>query len=452
MTGTRREQPRVYTAPWEQAFERVLTPLEAFIQRQTTSSVLLMICAVLALILANSPVGGNYLRALHTPLALSVGTYHFSMSVQHWVNDGLMTLFFLLVGLELKRELLVGELADTRRAALPIVAALGGMVVPALLFWCWNPSGAAAAGWGIPMATDIAFAVGALSLLGARVPASLVTLLVALAIVDDLGAVLVIALFYTQQLNMEALLAVLLLMVMLLALNLGGIRSALPYMVTGFLLWCAMLSSGVHATLAGVALAFAIPIQPKYNPQHFIAQAQALLQKMTSSLQHNSDIIHNDTLRAQVSALEQGTERVQAPAQRLEHNLHFMVAYLVIPLFALTNAAIPMEFSRLADTLLHPVTAGVISGLLLGKVLGIVGAAWLAVRWQWAALPTGLGFRHLIGVGLLGGIGFTMSIFVAELGFANEAELLLMAKTGILFASLLAGISGYCWLRFTSRQ
>lgn len=436
------------TAPWEQAFDRILTPLEDFIHQQTTSSILLMICAVTAMLIANSSWGEQYLHLLHTPAAITIGTWRFELSLLHWINEALMSFFFLLVGLELKRELLVGELANWRRAALPIIAAIGGMALPAALYWRWNPAGIGAAGWGIPMATDIAFAVGVLSLLGERVPKALVTFLIALAIVDDLGAVMVIAFFYTEQLNLVALSFAALLTGVLIIFNLGGIRRVLPYMLTGILLWCAMLSSGVHATLAGVILAFTIPIRPKYNARHFIREVRDLTQQMEDSLQVCPDILHNEALHSQVVALEQGVELVQAPAQRLELNLHVVVAYLIIPLFALTNAAIPVDFSDIRHIVVHPVTAGVISGLVIGKWLGVTAASWLAIKTGLAAMPSGLTMRHIHGIGLLAGIGFTMSIFVADLAFTNEPSVLLMAKIGILLASVISGFCGYCWLRF----
>ncbi len=440
--------PSVNTAPWERMFDRVLTPLDNFIHQQITSSILLMMCTVAAMLIANSAWGDQYLHFLHTPAAISIGDQRFELGLLHWINEALMSFFFLLVGLELKRELLVGELADVKRAALPIIAAVGGMAIPATLYWCWNPQGVSVAGWGIPMATDIAFAVGVLSLLGERIPKTLVTFLIALAIVDDLGAVMVIAFFYTEHLNFTALLIAGILTALLITFNLGGIRRVLPYMLVGILLWCAMLSSGVHATLAGVILAFTIPIRAKYNARHFISEVRELSQKMENSLQDSPDILHNDTLRSQVIALEQGVELVQAPAQRLELNLHVVVAYLVIPLFALANAAIPVDITDIRNIISHQVTAGVMSGLIVGKWLGVTGASWLAIKTGLAAMPTGLTMRHIHGIGLLAGIGFTMSIFVADLAFTGEPNLLLMAKTGILLASVISGIGGYCWLRF----
>jgi NhaA family Na+:H+ antiporter len=438
----------VYNARWEQSFDRILSPLEEFIHRQTTSGVLLMICAVIALIIANSPIHEQYEHYLHTEIGFSVGSFGFSMSLHHWINEALMALFFFIMGLELKRELLVGELASPKQALLPIMAAIGGMVVPALFYFVFNTSGSNATGWGIPMATDIAFAIGALSLLGSRVPKSLVTFLVALAIVDDLGAVAVIALFYTDTLNLASLSYAVLCTALLMALNLGGIRRPLPYAVIGVLLWAAMLSSGIHATIAGIVVAFVIPIRPKFEPGVFVERVKQSGIRMQKSITDNADIIQNSRFRSLVTTLGDSVRLVQAPAQRIEHSLHLPVAYLVIPVFALANAAIPVDFSSFVEYFEHPITLGVLAGLLLGKPVGIAGMTWLTVKMGWATLPPGLDMKHILGVGLLGGIGFTMSIFIADLGFANSAQDLLMAKTGILMASALAGFGGFFWLMF----
>jgi NhaA family Na+:H+ antiporter len=442
----------IHHSPWEKAFDRLLSPLEEFIHRQTTSGVLLMICAVIALIIANSPLQDRYDHLLHMQIGLSFGSSAFSMSIHHWINEALMALFFLVMGLELKRELLVGELSSPRQALLPIMAAIGGMLVPALCYVALNSTGPAAKGWGIPMATDIAFAVGALSLLGHRVPKNLITFLIALAIVDDLGAVAVIALFYTATINLTALAWAGACTLLLAALNLGGVRQALPYAVVGVLLWAAMLASGIHSTIAGVVVAFVIPIRPKFEPAHFIERVKDKTRKMEKSLAGGADIIHNNRFRTLVSSLGNGVQLVQAPAQRAEHTLHLPVAYLVIPVFALANAGIPVDIASFGNTLGNPITLGVLSGLLLGKPLGIVGLTWLTVKLGWANLPTGLNMRHIFGVGLLGGIGFTMSIFIADLGFVNRPEDLLMAKTGILLASAIAGLGGYFWLLANTRK
>ncbi|WP_456417751.1 Na+/H+ antiporter NhaA [Thiolapillus sp.] len=441
-----------YLAPWERAFDRVLTPLEEFIHRQTTSGILLMLCAVVALIIANGPLAEAYQHLLHTEVTVGGGQMMLTMTLHHWVNDGLMALFFLVVGLELKRELLVGELANPKQALLPIAAAAGGMVVPALFYFLLNQEGDGARGWGIPMATDIAFALGALALLGRRVPPSLLTFLVALAIVDDLGAVVVIALFYTAELDLLALGSAVGILFLLLAMNRGGIRSVLPYGLLGVLLWLALLKSGVHATLAGVFLAFTIPMKPKLDTERFLANARGLLDEIREAHAREPNIILNDQMRSRVTALAEGVGLAQAPAQILEHRMHIPSAYLVIPIFALANAGIPMEFGAMGDVFAHPVALGVIMGLVLGKLLGITGMVWLVVKMGWGTLPRGLNFAHIMGAALMGGIGFTMSIFVAELAFADDPQNLLMAKTGVLLASFIAGVTGFVWLRIVGRK
>jgi len=442
----------IYHAPWEKSFDRILSPLEEFIHRQTTSGLLLMICAVIALGIANGPWYHGYEHLLHTEISLGFGESVFSLSIHHWINEALMALFFFVMGLELKRELLVGELASPRQALLPIMAAIGGMVLPALCYYALNTDGHMAQGWGIPMATDIAFAIGALSLLGGRVPKNLVTFLIALAIVDDLGAVAVIAVFYTAEIDLQALAYALASILVLISFNLGGIRRPLPYAAVAVVLWTAMLASGIHATIAGILVAFAIPIRPKFEARTFIERVREKAVKMEKSIADNPDILHNTRFRSLVTSLGDGVQLVQAPAQRLEHNLHLPVAYLVIPVFALANAGIPIDFAGFGSYLDHPVTLGVLAGLLLGKPVGIVGFTWLAVKLGWAGLPPGLGMRHVVGVGLLGGIGFTMSIFIADLAFAGLPQDLLMAKTGILLASALAGLGGYVWLLLCARK
>ena len=442
----------VFHAPWEKSFDKIVTPFEEFIHRQTTSGLLLMATAILALVLANSTLSGFYQHLIHTPVGISVGGWSLEKTLQHWVNDGLMALFFFLVGLELKREILVGELAVPRQAALPIVAAVGGMVLPALIYFAINPDGEAARGWGIPMATDIAFAIGALVLLAGRVPKALITFLVALAIVDDLGAVVVIALFYTDQLVWEALLSAAAILSVLIVFNRVGIRQPLPYFLLGVLLWSALLKSGVHATLAGVLTAFTIPARPKYDPARFSRHVKDLMARFDASHQPGTSIMTNDALRAVVQTLENGVRKVGAPLQRLEHGMHLPVAFLVIPVFAFINAGIPMGFAGLGDTLAHPVTLGVMLGLVLGKFLGIAGASWLALRLGFGQLPAQTRFSQIAGVALLAGIGFTMAIFIAELGFASQPEYLLMAKTGVLVASLVAGAGGFVWLWWISKR
>ncbi|MCB1760882.1 MAG: Na+/H+ antiporter NhaA [Gammaproteobacteria bacterium] len=416
-----------------------------------------MVSTVAALLLANSFLHGHYEHLLHTELSIGIAGWELRHTLHHWINDGLMALFFMVVGLEIKREVIVGELSDPRAALMPIVAAIGGMVVPAFTFYVFNAGGAGAGGWGVPMATDIAFAVGVLVLLGSRVPKTVLTFLVGLAIVDDLGAVVVIALFYTEQIHANWLLLAVATLVLLIALNRFGFRRPMPYFIVGGVMWFAMLQSGVHATLAGVLTALTIPVKPRFDPRLFIDHMDELMQGLRSEQQRYDHsplgrdycIIHDDRSRALLQTLENGVHSVESPLQRLEHAMHMPVAFLVIPLFALANAGIPVELSILGETLTHPVALGVMAGLVVGKLLGIAGVTWLAVKLGIGTLPEGMTLRHLIGVGLIGGIGFTMSIFIAELGFAGQPEMLLMAKTGVLFASLIAGLGGYLWLRLT---
>ncbi len=443
--------------PWEKSFDKVVTPFEEFIHEETTSGFFLMISAILAMFFANSFLSHHYEHILHTELAISItGMGELRYTLHHWINDGLMALFFLVVGLEIKREVIVGELSDPKTAMMPIVAAIGGMVVPALLFYSINSGTDAAAGWGIPMATDIAFAVGVLVLLGSRVPKTVLAFLVGLAIVDDLGAVMVIALFYTEQIFLNWLYLVIVALGLLIIINRMGIRKPLPYFIIGTILWFAMLQSGIHATLAGVLVALTIPVKPKFDHMLFIDHMNEILASLKETRNKQADnkntcIIHDGESRALLQTLEDGVHSVESPLQRLEHTMHMPVAFIVIPLFALANAGIPVDISSIGQTLTHPVALGVMTGLVLGKLIGVAGVTWLAIKLGIGKLPEGMTTSHLIGVGLLAGIGFTMSIFISELGFANNPEYLLMAKTGVLFASMITGICGYLWLRFTAK-
>lgn len=439
-------------APWERAFKRVLTPFEEFIHRQTTSGLILLSCAIIALFLANGFLAEAYQHLIHTPVKISVDRWSIDMSLHHWVNDGLMAIFFFVVGLELKREIMVGELSDIRQAALPVIAAIGGMVAPALIYIAFNPDGDASRGWGVPMATDIAFAVGALALLSGRVPKALVTFLVALAIADDLGAVLVIALFYTKELSMHWLSIAAVLIAVLVTFNFAGIRKAIPYFIVAVLLWYALLQSGVHATLAGVIGAFTVPARSKYDPSLFIERIKTQITLFMQSRGKNDTLMTNETLYAIVEKLDDGVQGVQTPLQRLEKIWHLPVAFIVIPIFALFNAGIPLQFSSPAELFTNPIMQGVMLGLFFGKFIGITGASWIALRLGIGQLPSGTRFSQIAAVSVLGGIGFTMSIFVAELGFANHPDYLIMAKAGVLAGSLLSGLVGFAWLWWLGRK
>ncbi|GBE47435.1 Na(+)/H(+) antiporter NhaA [bacterium BMS3Bbin12] len=446
------EPVHTHKAPWENAFSRLLTPMEEFIRHEATGGVILMACAALALILANSPAAELYHHVLNTPIGFQIGNWRLEKSLHHWINDGLMTLFFFVVGLEIKREVLVGELASLRQAALPVAAAVGGMAVPALIYAAINPGGPYLDGWGVPMATDIAFAVGVLVLLGRRIPKGLITFLLALAIVDDLGAVLVIALFYTSRIAAVPLAGAAALLVLLVVFNRSGIRHPLPYFLTGTLLWLMLLYSGIHATIAGVLTALTIPARARYDPRRFSDYVRELMERYDRAGGDGSTLLGNIGRSSLVHNLEQGTHRVATPLQRLEHTLHLPVALVVMPLFALANAGIPLDAHALRAALTHPATLGVFLGLVAGKFIGIAGVTWVGVRLGLGRLPAGTGMRHIVGIGLIGGIGFTMSIFIAELAFPGSGNALMMAKTGVLLASVCAGLGGYLWLLAVTRR
>jgi NhaA family Na+:H+ antiporter len=438
-------------APWEKAFNKVSTPFEHFIHAQTTTGIILMFMTVLALILANTPLAETYMHFFHTKIDLNVGSWELSHTIHHWINDGLMAIFFFIIGLEIKREILVGELSNMKVAILPILAAIGGMLFPALIYFSINAGGEGANGWGIPMATDIAFAISALVLLGKRVPPALMTFLVALAIVDDLGAVLVIALFYTEQIHMLPLALAggsFLIMVMF---NRFGIHMILPYFIMGLFMWFFMLESGVHATIAGVIAAMAIPSKPKRRPMDFTNNTRTLLDEY-DEYPVGSDYLLHEKQKAILISIDESISAVRTPAARLEQDLHLPIALIIIPLFALANAGISIDFSSIGSTVMEPVSLGIIAGLIVGKVVGIFGVAWLAIKLKLATLPKGSNMSQIFGVAFLGGIGFTMSIFVADLAFMGSEELIFQAKVGILAASLFAGFFGFFWLRYVANK
>lgn len=361
-----------------------------------------------------------------------------------WVNDALMAVFFLVVGLEINRELLVGELASPRQAALPIMAAIGGVVAPALIFSLFNAQGSGSRGWGIPMATDIAFVIGVMALFGERIPLGLKVFLTALAIVDDIMAVLVIAFFYTSTISLPAVGAAAVFFGVLLGANRLGIRHVLFYALFGTLLWLAVLQSGIHATIAGVILAIAIPSRTELDALAFLRRSRVVLDHFETSANCEKSILNDEEQQIAIDALEDTCEKAQPPLHLLIETSHPWVTFGIMPLFALANAGVNLS-GDLLESLREPVTLGVLLGLLLGKPMGITAASWLAVRLRPADLPPEIRWGHIHGAGWLGGIGFTMSLFVAALAFGDE-DLLGKAKLGILGGSLLAGIVGSVFL------
>ena len=430
--------------------ERVLGPFQRFFATSAAGGLVLLACTAVALAWANSPWAAGYHHLWETPVTVGAPGFGLTLSLHAWVNDGLMAVFFFLVGLEIKREVLVGELATRRSATLPVAAALGGMLAPALLYTAVNAGGPGARGWGVPMATDIAFALGILALLGDRVPAGLRVFLAALAIADDLGAVLVIALFYTSALDWGALAGAAVVLAALLGLNRAGARRPLTYALLGAVLWLLVLASGVHATIAGVLLAMTIPARTRINEVQFLDRAEASLADFRAADEPGTTVLTNRGHQEAIQALESACDAAQAPLQRIEHALHGFVAFVVMPIFALANAGVPLGAGAGA-ALASPVALGVALGLVVGKPLGIVAASWLAVRSGAADLPAGVAWRHVHGAGWLGGIGFTMSLFVAGLAFADAATLD-TAKLGVLGASVLAGSVGYVLLRRTTAR
>jgi NhaA family Na+:H+ antiporter len=425
---------------------RVLRPFQQFVRTESASGVVLLACTAAALAWANSPWSESYFHLWERTFTVGFEGLALTKTLHHWINDGLMVVFFFLVGLEIKRELLVGELASPRRAALPIAGAVGGMLVPAALFAALNAGGPGAKGWGIPMATDIAFAIGVLALLGPRVPTALKVFLTALAIVDDMGAVLVIALFYTADISLASLGAAGLVLALLVLCNASGVRHAAVYAVLGVLLWLAVLKSGIHATIAGVLLAMTIPARTRIDEDEFLARGQEALDEFRAASDPVlSSVLTNPRQQEALHRLERHVDEVQAPLLTMEHAHHGIVAFGIMPLFAFANSGVRVT-PELLGSLAWSVVLGVLLGLVVGKPLGITLASWLAARARLATVPAGVRWSALHAVSWLGGIGFTMSLFVADLAY-GAGPLLDSAKIGILAASLLAGAVGWVLLR-----
>jgi len=409
--------------------------------------VALLAATVVAMAWANSPAASSYDALLHLRLGFTLGPTAFSLDLHHWVNDGLMAVFFFVVGLEIKREVVLGRLSTRKTATLPVVAALGGMVAPALLYAAFNGRGEGGHGWGIPVATDIAFALGVLALLGSRVPLALKVFLTALAIADDLGAVTIISVFYTEGVRLPALAgAAGLLLLLWLVGRQVRIRSVGPYAILVVAVWGAVLVSGVHATVAGILIAMLVPVRSRIDPETFLSGAGEALQALQSGPLSRESLVHDSARLEQLERLHEAAQRFRPPAVAIERALHPFSTWVVLPTFALFNAGVRLEGVGVAEALRHPVALGTVVGLFVGKQVGITAASWLVVRLGLATLPEGVTLRHVYGASVLAGIGFTMSIFVASLAFADPA-LVASAKLGILLGSLLAGIAGYALLR-----
>ncbi|HEX5937674.1 MAG TPA: Na+/H+ antiporter NhaA [Actinomycetota bacterium] len=418
----------------------ILRPLQAFLSTATAGGTLLLLAAAVALAWANSPWGDAYEDLWGTEFALGLGRWTVEEDLRHWVNDGLMTIFFLVVGLEIKREFLTGELRDRRAAALPIIAALGGMVAPAAIYLALNAGGEGAHGWGIPMATDIAFALGVLLLAARHAPAGLKPFVLTLAIVDDIGAIVVIALFYSTGVSIEALALAATTCGLMLLLHRVGVRAQVVFVVLGLVVWVLTSLSGVHPTIAGVVLGLLTPAQPFQRP-HAVSAAARRIADLTKDDPEPPDADAHYWLGLSALARE-----AVSPLARAEHVLLPWSSFVILPIFALANAGVQLSADRLAEAATSPITLGVLLGLVLGKSIGIGGISAIALRIGIARLPAGVRFRHLSGAAIVAGVGFTVSLFIAELAFDDRA-LVDEAKIGVLGASLIAGVAGWLALR-----
>jgi NhaA family Na+:H+ antiporter len=414
---------------------------EWFIRSEVSGSILLLACTVAALVLANSPLAGAYDQILHITIGVSWGDAALKLTLHHWVNDGLMVIFFFVVGLEIKRELVVGQLSSLRRAALPVAAAAGGMLAPAALYAALNAGGEGAAGWGIPMATDIAFALGVLAIFGSRAPVGLKVFLTALAIADDLGAVLVIALFYTSSIRIWGLAVAAVFVVLLMGALRASIRRLDVLLPLAVGVWFGIVASGVHATVAGILVAMVIPVRAQVEPARFLKAARERLHKLESVPLTKHSMIDDERQFDAIESLHECTADMLPAGLRLEHALHPVQVWFILPVFALANAGVRID-SHILEALASPISLGIIIGLVIGKPLGIYGLSRLATRWTRGCLPAGVTWAQIFGASCLAGIGFTMSLFITGLAFTNNEALIANAKVGILAASLLAGVIG----------
>ncbi|SDH01483.1 Na+/H+ antiporter NhaA [Winogradskyella thalassocola] len=428
--------------------EVFLTPFQKFVKIESFSGILLLLATILALIWANSPYGDIYREIWQYDIGVVTESFEFKKPLILWINDGLMAIFFFLIGLEIKRELLIGELNSPKKIAFPLIGALGGMLVPVVFFLVLNQNPETTKGWGIPMATDIAFSLAILNALGKRVPLSLKVFLTAFAIVDDIGAVLVIALFYSGSINITLLLIALAMLVVLYILSYKGVYSRFLMFFFGIIIWFLFLKSGIHPTVAGILLAFSVPIRQKIDTSTFLEQLENVYNDIKTASVLKKPILSTEQIQ-HIDDLEDWSSKFQSPLQHLEHNLHGWVAYFIIPIFALANAGVLISGSENLEIAL---VTNIIICLVLGKGIGISLIVFLAKKIKLIEVPSEISFRHILGVSFIAGIGFTMAIFIASLAFASTPEFIDSAKIGILIGSLISAIIGYFILRSASSK
>ncbi|MDA3807949.1 MAG: Na+/H+ antiporter NhaA [Thiomicrorhabdus sp.] len=435
----------------KRGLENIHDPFSRFIRAQTTSSLFLLFATVTALWWANSAYSSTYQNLIHTPIGVFVGEFELQVSLKDIINDGLMVVFFFMLGLEIKREVLAGNLARPENRRMLIFCAVGGMVCPAVIYSMFNWSLDSQIGWGIPMATDTAFALGVLILVRKHIPVSLLAFIVGLAIVDDVGAILVIAIFYTQEISVIYLSSAFALIAFLAVANYAGVRQLPFYLLIGVAAWWMMLKSGVHPTVAGVAIALTVPARSQLASGQLLDKAKSRISSMQKKIK-DVDVLGSRRDHEQVLEVRDFAESASTPLRRWEDALGLPVALFILPLFALTNAGVVFNLSTSIYSLLHPTGLGIIIGLVIGKLIGISGACWLCLRYKIGRLPDGVNFQHVIGISLIAGIGFTMSTFIAALGFDAQPEHLRNAKTSILVASVLSAILGLLYLRIVSTK
>jgi NhaA family Na+:H+ antiporter len=424
--------------------DKLLNPVHKFIHQEFTGGIVLFASVLVAILWANSPYAESYHAVWEANLNIGLAGAGLDAPLHIWINDGLMALFFFVIGLELKREFMAGELSSVKKATLPMVAALGGMIVPALTYTAFNAGSPSAAGWGIPMATDIAFALALLSLAGKHIPSSIKVFLSALAVADDLGAVMVIAFFYTAQISFMPLLLAFALLAVLGLGNYLGIRSVIFYMVIGIIVWACFLMSGVHATIAGVLVALTIPARPKIDEEEYVANLRENATAFEGAIRQDGALITSEQYHI-LERVKQLSLDAETPLQKIENALHPWVAFIIMPLFALANAGVHLD-AGFFNAMGTATSLGVLCGLVVGKCVGIFGFTWIMVRFRLAGLPAGAQWGHIFGVSLLAGVGFTMSLFITELAFGNP-ELIAQSKYAILVASLISGILGLSVLK-----
>lgn len=424
--------------------------IENFLAKESLSGTFLFGAALIAMVWANSFLAGAYFDLWNIHISLGIGSHAIDMSLGHWINDGLMALFFLLIGLEIKREMMVGELSSLRQAAFPVVAAIGGVTLPAIFYILINlQQGGQMSGFAIPMATDIAFVLGFLLILGSRVPLSLKIFITSIAVVDDLVAIAVIAIFYTGSIDFASLGYAAIVIAALVVMNRTGIKKLLPYLMLGIVLWFFVQASGIHATIAGVALALTIPVRSRISGSQFLNVCSVELADFKQEEDNSESILLTSRQQDALEEVQDAYDAVQNPLVRLEHQLHPFSAFIVMPIFALANAGV--QISGVEFSILQPVTLGIIVGLVFGKPLGIIGFTYLASRFGWVKKPDTLSWKHIIGAGLLCGVGFTMSIFITNLAF-EDAAMISLAKLAIVACSLLMGIIGVLYLRRACKE